>query len=785
MTIGRKMGLGYGLVLALVVTLAVVVLFNLANMHRQFSFVIQHDAPVIANARHLSKLVVDMETGQRGFVITGKEEFLEPYENAVASFSGLLNEEKILVGDNPAQVKLLEEIEASVQEWKEKAAGPEIAMRRRIGEASVDAYRLQEILSQGVGKRLMDRFMALAHEIESAFRVDDETFLADSQQGDWEVAFAVEIIEKCMADREDGQRGFLITGREEFLDKYHSGEGKRLPEHFARLRSLVSDRGRANELSGKIDQLEKLADEWSQRAAEPEIDARRLMNKHPESLRDVAALLEIGTGKRILDGIRNDFRKFIEEEERLTAMRFTSSSQAAARTKNSTILLAFISVIFGGFIAMRITRGITDPVRSLAGALAMVAKGDLNQEIEIKSKDEIGELSTSFNRMVNELKRLEEDRKQGGLALLLAHEELENRVRERTEELIQSQMRQSLLLESTQAIPWEADATTYQFTYIGSQAGLLLGYPPQKWLDIDFWKSHIHPEDREFALEYCVRSAKTKANYDFEYRMITADGRTVWIHDIVNVQSEAGEPKTLRGFMIDITERKHAQEELRRNRDDMRILARRLISAHEDERRRIARELHDDLSQRLASIAIDASMLESEIRPVNELGADKLAKLSDRIRETSVDVHQVSRQLHPAILDELGLVKAMQAECDTFQRRSGIALHFDGPSEYRSCAKSAELAIYRIMQECLRNIEKHSRAVSATVGLSANEDNISLTVTDTGTGFDPTQQREEPGLGMASLKERAGLLGGTISIQSEIGRGTTVTAHLPVKTRES
>ncbi len=120
MTIGRKMGLGFGVLLALVAPLAVVVLFNLAGMHRQFSYVIQHDAPVIANARHLSKLVVDMETGQRGFVITGKDEFLEPYENAVASFSGLLNEEKILVGDNPAQVKLLEEIEASVQEWKEK-----------------------------------------------------------------------------------------------------------------------------------------------------------------------------------------------------------------------------------------------------------------------------------------------------------------------------------------------------------------------------------------------------------------------------------------------------------------------------------------------------------------------------------------------------------------------------------------------------------------------------------------------------------------------------------------
>ncbi len=376
-------------------------------------------------------------------------------------------------------------------------------------------------------------------------------------------------------------------------------------------------------------------------------------------------------------------------------------------------------------------------------------------------------------------------RKRAEDALVEARDQLEERVQARTAELTQSELRHRVLLESTSAVPWEVDCTTWQFTYVGPQAATLLGYPPQQWLDIDFWTSHIHPDDRMFALDYCLRSAKSKENFDFEYRMIAADGRTVWIHDIVNVQSEAGEPKALHGFMIDITERKHAQEELRRNRDDMRVLARRLISAHEDERRRIARELHDDLSQRLASVAIDSSMLESEIRPVTESGAAKLAELSDRIRRLSADVHQISRQLHPSILDELGLVKAMQAECDAFQRRSGIALRFEEPSEYRSVAKSTELALYRIMQECLRNIEKHSRAVSARVGLSVSETEISLTVTDTGTGFDPTEQREEPGLGMASLKERAGLLGGTISIQSEVGRGTTVTAHLPAKTKES
>ncbi len=249
----------------------------------------------------------------------------------------------------------------------------------------------------------MDRFMALGHEVEVYF----------SERGDWEGAFITEAIEKCMTDRESGQRGFLIAGRREFLEKYATGEQTKLPAYFARLRTIVSDRGVEYELIGKIDQLEQLAAEWSRTVAEPEIKARRQMNEHPESLKNVATLLEKGTGKRTLDRIREQFRLFIEEEERLTAGRFSSASQTSHSTTNTTILLSLVILIFGGIMAIAITRGVTKPVRRLATALGTVAKGDLCQEIEITSNDEIAKLSMSFNRMVDDLRRLEEDREQG------------------------------------------------------------------------------------------------------------------------------------------------------------------------------------------------------------------------------------------------------------------------------------------------------------------------------------------------------------------------------------
>ena len=123
--------------------------------------------------------------------------------------------------------------------------------------------------------------------------------------------------------------------------------------------------------------------------------------------------------------------------------------------------------------------------------------------------------------------------------------------------------RHQRLLESTSVISWEADAQTWIFTYVGTQAKALLGYPLEQWYEKDFWVSHLHAEDRDFAINFCETSSKTLTDFEFDYRMIAADGRVVWLHDVVNVITENGTPRVLRGFMIDITDRKRAEEALR------------------------------------------------------------------------------------------------------------------------------------------------------------------------------------------------------------------------------
>jgi len=140
------------------------------------------------------------------------------------------------------------------------------------------------------------------------------------------------------------------------------------------------------------------------------------------------------------------------------------------------------------------------------------------------------------------------------------------------EALWQSQERLRLLLETTNAIPWAASAETWQFTYVGPQAKKLLGYPVDAWYQKDFWTSHIHPEDRETTIDFCLKSSSRLRDYEFEYRMIKSDGDIVWLHDIVNVESVDGAPKTLRGFMIDITERKLEAKQIQQKTEKLSTL---------------------------------------------------------------------------------------------------------------------------------------------------------------------------------------------------------------------
>jgi len=216
----------------------------------------------------------------------------------------------------------------------------------------------------------------------------------------------------------------------------------------------------------------------------------------------------------------------------------------------------------------------------------------------------------------------------------------------------------------------------------------------------------------------------------------------------------------------------------RRAEGEAMTLSGRLITAHEDERRWLARELHDDITQRLAGLAIDAARLSAaELSP-----ADTEARRSIRggLVQLSEDVHDLSYRLHPSVLDDLGLVEALKAECERVARVESIQVNVQADRLPQSMPKEVALGIYRVAQEALRNVARHAKASMVQLSLALNEGGLLLTITDNGRGFDPGAPARRPSVGHASMRERIRSLGGKLDIQSTPGMGSTVVAWVPI-----
>jgi signal transduction histidine kinase len=215
------------------------------------------------------------------------------------------------------------------------------------------------------------------------------------------------------------------------------------------------------------------------------------------------------------------------------------------------------------------------------------------------------------------------------------------------------------------------------------------------------------------------------------------------------------------------------------SKEDLEVLAGRLITAQEDERSRLARELHDDLTQRLAAVAIEVGRLEKIPPEDMERWRQRLAGLKRQIMQLSGDVHGLARRLHPSTLDDLGLVAALESECRSFFERGGPPVDFHSEDSFDSLPKDTQLGLYRIVQEGLRNIYKHANAGTVSVRLSRAQDGVRLEIRDDGRGFDLAAPGRRRGLGLASMEERARLLGGHFAVQSRPGEGTLIAVTLP------
>lgn len=323
--------------------------------------------------------------------------------------------------------------------------------------------------------------------------------------------------------------------------------------------------------------------------------------------------------------------------------------------------------------------------------------------------------------------------------------------------------------------------------YVSPQIEAALGFSQEEWLvDPILWYQQIHPEDKSrWSLEV-AEMLVTGRSLKSAYRVLSRQGRVVWFRcEAKVVRHPDGSPWFVLGVGFDITELKEAERALYEQTKSLRCLSTKLLELQDQERRRIARELHDGIGQYLVALKLNVELLESsQSNDQKELWTESERLLGQCLS----DIRNLSYLLHPPLLDEAGLLPAIKAYVEGFSTRSGIEADLQVPAAFPTAPKGVEIALFRVLQESLTNVVRHSGAKRVQIVLQADDRTASLKVADFGRGI-PAILLEEfradssrSGVGLAGMRERVSELGGRFEIKSD-QRGTEVVIVLPLEER--
>ncbi|HVZ57697.1 MAG TPA: PAS domain S-box protein [Chitinophagaceae bacterium] len=319
-----------------------------------------------------------------------------------------------------------------------------------------------------------------------------------------------------------------------------------------------------------------------------------------------------------------------------------------------------------------------------------------------------------------------------------------------------------------------------RYAYVNPRFAEIFGYTPQDLMQNFRIDTIINPDDRELVAEN-IR-ARIEGEVDsihYEVSGIHKDGSRLFLEIFGSRFQYAGKPAII-GTLLDITERKLAEQQIRDSLAEIRQLTEHLQDIREEERAHMAREIHDELGQYLTVLKMDVSWLNNHLRAGSQETRRKLEGLTQLIDETVKTVRRIASELRPSLLDDLGLVAAMDWHLHEFEARTGIRTEFRESGADLPLANPVKTGLFRIFQESLTNVARHAGASRVTVELQAGQGELTLRVQDDGKGFNPETIRRKKTLGLLGMKERCSMLRGSYELFSLPGQGTTITARIPL-----
>lgn len=424
----------------------------------------------------------------------------------------------------------------------------------------------------------------------------------------------------------------------------------------------------------------------------------------------------------------------------------------AARTQ--ILYIGFVTAMIGGVVAYFLAGFISSPIKRITDAMGRVADGDLDTVLTIKRNDEVGALAESFNKMTQDLRKT-----------TFSKDYVDN---------IIGSMNDTLIVVDPDAKIRSVNRATCD----------LLGYAEDELVGKDI-NAIVAGEEPVFRMETTQSRHNRATLVNHEVNYVTKLGKQIsMLLSEAILRDKEEKVVGIAGLARDIEERKRAEEALRESERRLRFLSSQLLTVQEEERRRLSAELHDELGQALVLFKINIRAIQRALGTDQAELKRECEDLITYINEVSENVRRLSRHLSPAILEDLGFLAAVRRLIEGFAKHSNIKTSIDMADIEDLLPKEAQIIAYRIVQECFTNIARHSQATNVSFEIGKRDGQLVFRVEDDGTGFDVEKilgtDSIEKGLGLPAMFQRARMLKGSLDIESQKGRGTTVTCTIPI-----